>query len=79
VPSDTADAARATLGGAVQAAKGLGTEEGARLVAAARAAYTQAFEVTALVCTGLALAAAIGTVVVLKEAGTEPKVVKAAA
>jgi DHA2 family multidrug resistance protein-like MFS transporter len=79
VPSDVAETARATLGGAAQAAKALAPEQGAQLVAAARAAYTQAFEVTALVCAGLALVAAIGTLVVLRDTGSQPKAVKAAA
>jgi DHA2 family multidrug resistance protein-like MFS transporter len=78
-PSDVAETARATLGGAAQAAKALAPEQGAQLVAAARAAYTQAFEVTALVCAGLALVAAIGTLVVLRDTGSQPKAVKAAA
>jgi DHA2 family multidrug resistance protein-like MFS transporter len=79
VPRDVGDAARATLGGAVHAAKALEPEQGAQLVAAARAAFTQAFEVTALVCAGLAAVAAIGTVLVLREAGARPEEVKAAA
>jgi MFS transporter, DHA2 family, multidrug resistance protein len=79
VPRDVGDAARATLGGAVQAARALEPAQGAQLVATARAAFTQAFEVTALVCAGLAVAAAIGTVVVLREAGAGAEEVKAAA
>jgi hypothetical protein len=54
-------------------------QEGVQLVAAARAAFTQAFEVTALVCAGLAFVAAAGTVVVLREAGTGREAAKAAA
>ena len=42
-------------------------------------AFTQAFEVTALVCAGLAVAAAIGTVLVLREVQARPDEVKAAA
>jgi DHA2 family multidrug resistance protein-like MFS transporter len=79
VPRDIGEAARATLGGAVHAAKSLEPEQAAQLVATARAAFTQAFEVTALVCAGLAVAAAIGTVLVLREAGARSEEVKAAA
>jgi len=79
VPRDIGEAARATLGGAVHAATTLEPEQGAQLVAVARAAFTQAFEVTALVCAGLAVAAAIGTVLVLREAQGPPAEVKAAA
>jgi len=79
VPPDVREAARATLGGAVHAARMLEPAQGAQLVTAARAAFTQAFEVTALVCAGLALVAAIGTVVMLRESGARPKAVKAAA
>jgi DHA2 family multidrug resistance protein-like MFS transporter len=79
VPPDIGEAARATLGGAVQAAQALEPEQGAQLVATARAAFTQAFEVIALVCAGLALAAAIGTVLMLREAGARPEEAKVAA
>jgi len=79
VPRDIGEAARATLGGAVHAAKALEPAQGVQLVATARAAFTQAFEVTALVCAGLAVATAIGTVLVLREAGAKPEAVKAAA
>jgi hypothetical protein len=40
------------------------------LVSAAREAFSQAFEATALVCAGLALVAAFGAVVLLKGVGT---------
>jgi DHA2 family multidrug resistance protein-like MFS transporter len=79
VPRDVAEDARATLGGAVQAARALEPAQGADLVATARAAFTQAFEVTALVCAGLAVLAAIGTVLVLRESDARPEEVKAAA
>jgi DHA2 family multidrug resistance protein-like MFS transporter len=79
VPRDIGDAARATLGGAVQAATTLEPAQGAQLVATARAAFTQAFEVTALVCAGLAVLAAVGTVLVLREAAARPEEAKAAA
>ena len=79
VPSGAVQAARSTLGGAVEAAKGLEGQQGTQLVAAARAAFTQAFETTALVCAVLALLAAIGTVLVLREAGPRPEAVNAAA
>jgi DHA2 family multidrug resistance protein-like MFS transporter len=79
VPRDIGEAARATLGGAVHAARELEPAQGAQLVATARAAFTQAFEVTALVCAGLAVAAAVGTVLVLREVQARPDEVKAAA
>jgi DHA2 family multidrug resistance protein-like MFS transporter len=79
VPTDVGADARATLGGAVHVAERLGPEQGARLVTMARAAFTQAFEVTALVCAALAVLAAIGTVVVLRETGAEAREVKVAA
>ena len=79
VPADALHAARGTLGGALEAARALEPQEGVQLVAAARAAFTQAFEVTALVCAGLAFVAAVGTVVVLREAGTGREAAKAAA
>jgi DHA2 family multidrug resistance protein-like MFS transporter len=79
VPSAAVQAARGTLGGAVEAAKALDRQQGADLVAAAREAFTQAFEVTALVCAALALAAAIGTVLMLREAKPHQEAVEAAA
>ncbi|HET7469783.1 MAG TPA: MFS transporter [Gemmatimonadales bacterium] len=79
VPTDLGAAARATLGGAVHVAQRLGTEQGAQLVTMARAAFTQAFEVTALVCAALAGLASIGTVVVLRETRAQPEEEKVAA
>ncbi len=69
VPPEIGRAARGTLGGAIEVAKGLAPLEGRELVEAARAAFTQAFQVTALVCAALALVAAAGTVLVLRERG----------
>jgi DHA2 family multidrug resistance protein-like MFS transporter len=79
VPSTAVQAARGTLGGAVDAAKALDRQQGADLVAAAREAFTQAFQVTALVCAAIALAAAIGTVLILREAKPHQETVEAAA
>jgi hypothetical protein len=59
--------------------RALDRQQGAELVAVAREAFTQAFQVTALVCAGLALVAAIGAVLVLREAGPPPEAVKVAA
>jgi MFS transporter, DHA2 family, multidrug resistance protein len=70
VPADALKAARGSLGGAVQAAGALGHARGVELVGAARAAFTQAFEVVALVCAGLALVAAVGVVLVVRQADT---------
>jgi MFS transporter, DHA2 family, multidrug resistance protein len=73
MPADTSPeigrAARGTLGGAIEVAKGLTLPQGRELVGAARAAFEQAFQVTALVCAALALLAAAGTVLVLRERG----------
>jgi len=79
VSADALQAARGTLGGAVQAARELGDQRGAELVGAARAAFTQAFEVVALVCAGLALVAAVGIVLVSRQAETRVEAVQAAA
>jgi DHA2 family multidrug resistance protein-like MFS transporter len=79
VPAGAMQAARGTLGGAVEAARALEGQPGAELVVVAREAFTQAFQTTALVCAGLALVAAIGTVLVLRGTGPRPEAVKAAA
>jgi DHA2 family multidrug resistance protein-like MFS transporter len=59
LPSDTADAARDTLGGAVAAAAGLPREPSAQLTEAANAAYVSGMHVTALVGALLLLGTAL--------------------
>lgn len=55
LPAEAVAAARDTLGGAVGAARELGAD-GARLLAAARGAYTHTLEIAAWVCAGMSLA-----------------------
>jgi DHA2 family multidrug resistance protein-like MFS transporter len=74
VSPDIGRAARGTLGGAVEVAKGLAPVQGSELVEAARAAFMQAFQMTALVCAALSLVAAAGTVLVLRERGPRAEV-----
>jgi len=52
---DAAEAARATLGGAVAVAKGLSVQASDELLATARAAFARAFQITALVSAVIAL------------------------
>jgi DHA2 family multidrug resistance protein-like MFS transporter len=66
IPSEAAEAARGTLGGAAAVASGLSGPIGAELLEAAREAFTRAFEVTALINTALAIATAILTAVLLR-------------
>jgi DHA2 family multidrug resistance protein-like MFS transporter len=56
--SGLADGARDTLAGAVALAKQLPDGDAARLLAAARGAYVEAFTVTAALCAIIALAGA---------------------
>ena len=66
VPGEAATAARDTLGGAFAAARELPAETDAVLLNAARGAFTDAFEVTAVICAAVALAAAVFTAIVLR-------------
>jgi MFS transporter, DHA2 family, multidrug resistance protein len=50
VPGEAAAAARDTLGGAFAAARELPAETSAVLLSAARGAFVNAFEVTAVIC-----------------------------
>ena len=75
VPAAALEAARGTLGAAAKVAGDLPAHQAAALLSAAREAFAQAFEVTALACAGLALVAASATVLLLKGAGTEREVV----
>lgn len=60
------EAARDTLGGAVDAARGLSAEQGARLLATARAAFVHAFAVTSAVSGVFAMIAAAMAAVLLR-------------
>jgi MFS transporter, DHA2 family, multidrug resistance protein len=66
VPSDAAEAARSTLGGALAAAKQLSDPHGAALLGAARQAFAQAFQLTAAICTVVVLATAVMVAVLLR-------------
>ena len=66
IPRQVTEAARGTLGGAVDAAGQLPASQGAELLGLARDAFSQAFELVAVVCAVLALVAAIATSVLLK-------------
>jgi DHA2 family multidrug resistance protein-like MFS transporter len=63
-----AEAARGTLGGAVQAAGRLAGPQAVELLGVAREAFAQAFQVAAVVCAGLTLLAAAAIVLLLREA-----------
>lgn len=65
VPPEAAEAARATLGGALAAARDLPGETGRVLADAARGAFTHAFGLAALVSAGIAVVAAVLAATVL--------------
>jgi MFS transporter, DHA2 family, multidrug resistance protein len=75
VPPDAASAARDTLGGAVAAAEELPDPLGGELLDAAREAFTQALELSAITSAAIVLGVAILTVAVLgdvqKDSGPE--------
>jgi DHA2 family multidrug resistance protein-like MFS transporter len=75
LPSAAREAARATLGGATAAAGSLPDGAGARLLDAARSAFTQALELTGAVCAVVAAATALLAVTVLRRSrpGAEPR------
>ena len=74
LPAEAIEAARDSLGGALAAAEQLSGPTGAALAAAAREAFGQAFELTAIICAGVALAAAVVAAVTLRQAGpAEPE------
>lgn len=66
VPPEAAEAARATLGGAVAVAERLPDQLGAALLGATRDAFTQALEVAAAVSAALMIATAVVTAVLLR-------------
>jgi DHA2 family multidrug resistance protein-like MFS transporter len=65
VPPEAAEAARATLGGALAAAQDISGETGRVLADAARGAFTHAFGLAALVSAAIALIAAVLAATVL--------------
>jgi MFS transporter, DHA2 family, multidrug resistance protein len=69
IPPAAIESARDTLGGAVDAAQTLPAEEGARLLATARAAFVHAFEVTSALSAVCAVLAAIFAATLLRNAG----------
>ncbi|MBA2446775.1 MAG: MFS transporter [Chloroflexi bacterium] len=73
VPPEVAEAARATLGGAVAAAEQLPTQLGAALLGVAREAFVQSFEVTAAISAGIVIAAAVVAAVLLRHVRTGPE------
>jgi DHA2 family multidrug resistance protein-like MFS transporter len=72
IPAEAAEAARSTLGGAIAAAAGLPPEAAARLVAAARAAFTVGFERAAIVCAIVAAGLAVLVLILLRDAHGRP-------
>jgi len=77
IPHEAAEAARATLGGAVSVAEGLADQMGATVLEAAREAFTRSFEVIVAINAALALATAILAAVLLRRrplgAAAEPR------
>jgi DHA2 family multidrug resistance protein-like MFS transporter len=69
VPPQAAIAARDTLGGAWSAAQQLPGETGAALLDTASRAFAQAFEITAIICAAVALAAATLAAILLRSIG----------
>jgi MFS transporter, DHA2 family, multidrug resistance protein len=74
VPAAAAEAAADTLGGAAAAAADLSGETGAALLGAAREAFTEAVVLTAGLSAALALAAAIVTAALLRNAGSPERI-----
>ena len=66
VPPEAMEAARSTLGGAVAVAEQLPRHLSAKLLGTARAAFTQAFELTAAISAAVSLVTAIGVMVLLR-------------
>jgi len=70
VPSGAAAVAKATLGGAVAEAARLPEDVSAPLLDTARAAFGHAFEMTAAICAGVAIATAVVAMVLLRQVPT---------
>ena len=75
VPPEAAEAARATLGGALAVAAGLPAQLGAGLLGSAREAFTQGLQLTAVICAAVVLATAILAALLLRRvaAGSAPE------
>lgn len=72
VPAAAADAARDTLGGAVAVASGLAGPAAGELIGAARMAFTDALELTALISACVSVAAALVALALLARAEPAP-------
>ena len=68
VPPEAAEAARGTLGGALSAAAQLPDQLGAAFLGAAREAFTQGLQMTAVVCAVITLITAIVAAAVMRRA-----------
>ena len=66
LPPEAMEAARSTLGGAVAVAEQLPRHLSADLLGTARAAFTQAFELTAAISAAVSLVTAVGVMVLLR-------------
>jgi len=66
VPSEAAQAARDTLGGALAVAERLPDQLAADLLATAREAFAQSFELTAAICVAVVIATAIVAAILLR-------------
>ena len=79
VPADIAladaEAARATLGGALAVVEELPEHVGVALLATARGAFTEAFELTVIICAAVAIASAVMAAILLRgtRSGSGPK------
>jgi DHA2 family multidrug resistance protein-like MFS transporter len=72
VPPELSEASKDTLGGALEAAGGLGGERGASLLAAAEEAFTQGMQIAALAAAAVALGTALLAALFLRRTGTGP-------
>ena len=72
VPADVASVAQGTPGAAIAVARLLPADTATVLIAAARAAFARAFELTAWVCAAIALTAAVATMILLRDPGDRP-------
>jgi MFS transporter, DHA2 family, multidrug resistance protein len=79
VAPDVADAARSTLAGAVAAAGQLPGALGAEVLGAARLAFAQAFDVTAVLTAAVAPSTAALVAIVLRGDGPDPTLARSAA
>ena len=75
VPAEAAEAARATLGGALAAAERLPAQLGGAVLGPAREAFTQGLQLTAIICAAVVLATALLAALLLRRvrAGSDPE------